>query len=102
MPYTPTCHAPQALANAPEAIHTPSLILFCTMQPCCCRTGHFVASADKAKRELGWQPRHDFLADVSSMVREYTSSGRQNKDIDFSIDDKILAAVRQPVRASRW
>lgn len=66
------------------------------------RTGHFIASADKAKRELGWTPRHDFLADVSSMVREYTSSGRQSKDIDFSIDDKILAAVRQPVRASRW
>lgn len=70
----------------------------------CChsRTGHFIASADKAKRELGWKPRHDFLADVSSMVREYTSSGRQNKDIDFTIDDKILAAVRQPVRSSRW
>jgi hypothetical protein len=36
------------------------------------------------------------------MVRDYTASGRQHKDIDFSIDDKILAAVRQPVRSSRW
>ena len=61
-----------------------------------------MASADKAKRELGWKPRHDFLSDVNSMVREYTASGRQHKDIDFSIDDKILAAVRQPVRSSRW
>jgi len=66
------------------------------------RTGHFMASADKAKRELGWKPRHNFLSDVSSLVREYTMSGRQTKDIDFSIDDKILAAVRQPVRSSRW
>jgi len=61
-----------------------------------------VAFADKAKRELGWKPRHNFLSDVSSLVREYTMSGRQSKDIDFSIDDKILAAVRQPVRSSRW
>jgi hypothetical protein len=80
--------APHPLSST-STLHTPR------------RTGHFIASADKAKRELGWQPRHDFLADVSSMVREYTASGRQNKDIDFSIDDKILAAVRQPAR-SRW
>lgn len=67
------------------------------------RTGHFIASSDKAKRELGWKPRHDFLSDVSSLVREYTSSGRQNKDIDFSIDDKILSALRVPVSSgSRW
>lgn len=82
----------------------PTLCVCTAVFPCVhvYRTGHFIASADKAKRELGWTPRHDFLADVSSMVREYTSSGRQNKDVDFTIDDKILAAVRQPVRASRW
>jgi hypothetical protein len=59
-----------------------------------CRTTHFFASADKAKRELGWTPRHDFLADAPAMVREYTASGRQNKAVDFTIDDKILAAMR--------
>jgi nucleoside-diphosphate-sugar epimerase len=58
------------------------------------RTVHFFASSDKAKRELGWQPRHDFISDVPTLVREYTASGRQNKDIDFSTDDKILSALR--------
>jgi hypothetical protein len=57
------------------------------------RTVHFFASSEKAKRELGWVPRHDFLGDVDQLVREYQKSGRQNKDIDFSIDDKILSAV---------
>jgi len=57
------------------------------------RTVHFFASSDKAKRELGWVPRHDFLGDVDQLVRDYQKSGRQNKDIDFSIDDKILSAV---------
>jgi hypothetical protein len=70
------------------------------------RTIHFCANSDKAKRELGWAPRHTFLGDVDAMVRDYTASGRQNKDIDFSIDDKILAAMRVPVSSSssssRW
>jgi hypothetical protein len=60
------------------------------------RTVHFFASAEKAKRELGWKPQHDFLADAPALVRDYVASGRQNKDIDFSIDDKILAAVKPP------
>ena len=38
---------------------------------------HFWASAEKAKRELGWQPRHDFLADCPALVRDYLASGRQ-------------------------
>eukprot|EP00775_Hariotina_reticulata_P006212 gene6211-6448_t len=58
------------------------------------RTVHFFASAEKAKRELGWVPRHDFLSDVPSLVRDYVASGRQHKDIDFSVDDKILNAMR--------
>lgn len=58
------------------------------------RTVHFFASSDKAKRELGWKPRHDFLADVPSLVAEYQASGRAAKEVDFSVDDKILAKVK--------
>lgn len=54
------------------------------------RTIHFFASSDKAKRELGWQPKHDFLGDAEACVRDYLASGRQNKDIDFSTDTKIM------------
>ncbi|KAL6755032.1 hypothetical protein V8C86DRAFT_2685147 [Haematococcus lacustris] len=57
------------------------------------RTVHFFASCDKAKRELGWKPEHNFLADVNSLVDDYYRSGRDRKDVDFSIDDKILMAL---------
>ena len=59
------------------------------------RTGHFFASASKAKTELGWQPQHTFAGDASSLIEAYKASGRADKDIDFSVDDKILAAVQQ-------
>jgi len=58
------------------------------------RTTHFFASAEKAKRELGWAPKHNFLADVESLVKDYQASGRAAKEVDFAIDDKILAAVK--------
>ncbi len=41
---------------------------------------------------LGWQPQHDFLSDVDDLVSAYKASGRESKDIDFSIDDEIIAA----------
>ena len=67
------------------------------MQLCLCpwprRTVHFFASSEKAKRELGWKPRHDFQSDISDLVTEYKLLGRSTKDVDFAIDDKILAAV---------
>lgn len=57
------------------------------------RTGHFFANSDKAKRVLGWQCKHDFASDAAELVKAYKESGRDKKDIDFSADDKILAAV---------
>ncbi|CAD7703195.1 unnamed protein product [Ostreobium quekettii] len=56
------------------------------------RTVHFFASSDKAKRELGWAPSHDFMKDVKDLCDAYVSSGRQSQDVDFSLDDKILTA----------
>lgn len=57
------------------------------------RTVHFFASADKAKRVLGWKPQHDFVRDVADRLAEYKASGRMEKEIDFAVDDKILASV---------
>lgn len=57
------------------------------------RTGHFFASAEKAKAELGWVPQHSFLKDVGALVQAYKDAGRESKDIDFSVDDKILSSV---------
>lgn len=35
---------------------------------------HFFASADKAKRELGWKPKHDFQKDVQGLVNDYKAN----------------------------
>jgi nucleoside-diphosphate-sugar epimerase len=63
------------------------------------RTEHFIASVEKAKRELGWQPKHSFLDDVSSLVDAYKASGAADKNVDFSSDDKILETVGAKVPA---
>eukprot|EP01023_Acetabularia_acetabulum_P008724 TRINITY_DN13804_c0_g1_i1.p2 TRINITY_DN13804_c0_g1~~TRINITY_DN13804_c0_g1_i1.p2 ORF type:complete len:352 (-),score=83.63 TRINITY_DN13804_c0_g1_i1:424-1479(-) len=57
------------------------------------RTNHFFAGTDKAKMVLGWAPEHNFLSDVKSLCEAYVASGRADKEIDFSVDDKILAKV---------
>jgi nucleoside-diphosphate-sugar epimerase len=57
------------------------------------RTIHFFASSEKAKRELGWTPKHTFLDDVKDLVEDYKRLGRESKEIDFTIDDKIIASV---------
>jgi hypothetical protein len=59
--------------------------------PLACRTVHFFASAEKAKRVLGWKPEHDFMSDVEGLVADFKASGRLDKEVDFSVDDKILA-----------
>jgi dTDP-glucose 4,6-dehydratase len=61
------------------------------------RAGHdlrYAIDASKIQRELGWAPKHDFLSDVADRVAEYKALGRDKKEgIDFSVDDKVLAAL---------
>lgn len=52
------------------------------------RTTHFFANSDKAKAHLGWQPKHTFLKDVDSLAKAYMASGRDKKEIDFSIGER--------------
>lgn len=54
------------------------------------RTVHFFAHADKAKHVLGWQPQHDFISDVPQLLDAFKSTGRLDKEPDFSTDDAIL------------
>ena len=58
------------------------------------RAVHFFASSEKAKKVLGWKPKHDFVSDVAERLEEYKATGRMEKDVDFSGDEKILAAVQ--------
>ena len=61
------------------------------------RTTHFFASAEKAKRELGWAPAHTFVDDLPALVEEFQASGRLDKDVDFSVDERIFEAVGHKV-----
>jgi len=63
------------------------------------RLGHFFASATKAQVDLDWAPQHNFEEDMQECMQRYMASGRAQKDIDFSKDDALLAALGQSVAA---
>lgn len=57
------------------------------------RVQHFFADIHKAKTELNWQPEYDLISGLKdSFENDYLASGRHQSDIDFSLDDEILAA----------
>lgn len=45
-----------------------ALLLSKCLLLCSCSTVHFFANSDKAKRDLGWKPKHNFLKDVDTQV----------------------------------
>jgi nucleoside-diphosphate-sugar epimerase len=56
------------------------------------RVQHFFADIQKAVSELHWQPHYDLVTGLSdSFTNDYLASGRQNQDLDFSLDEEILA-----------
>jgi UDP-glucose 4-epimerase len=56
------------------------------------RMQHFFASVDKAITELGWQPEYDLISGLKdSFQNDYLPSGRDKAEVDFSVDDEILA-----------
>jgi len=58
------------------------------------RLQHFFAEVSKAKQELGWQPKYDLVSGLQdSFTKDYSASGRDSADIDFSVDEKILGAM---------
>ncbi len=58
------------------------------------RLQHFFADVSKAKQELGWQPKYDLVSGLKdSFTKDYSASGRDSSEIDFSLDEKILGAM---------
>jgi nucleoside-diphosphate-sugar epimerase len=58
------------------------------------RLQHFFASVAKAQTELQWEPKYTLLSGLeTSLQQDYIPSGRHNADLDFSLDDQILARV---------
>lgn len=57
------------------------------------RVQHFFTDIHKAKTELNWQPEFDLVAGLKdSFNKDYLMSGRNKKEVDFSLDDEILKA----------
>ena len=58
------------------------------------RLQHFFTAVDKAMTDLDWEPELDLPEGLeTSFSQDYMRSGRHQAEIDFSIDDRILAAI---------
>ncbi|KJH70899.1 NAD-dependent epimerase/dehydratase family protein [Aliterella atlantica] len=56
------------------------------------RLQHFFAAIDKAKRELDWKPQYDLISGLKdAFANDYLASGRDKAQVDFSVDEQILA-----------
>ncbi|MBD1854477.1 MULTISPECIES: NAD-dependent epimerase/dehydratase family protein [Leptolyngbya] len=56
------------------------------------RAQHFFADVHKAITELDWTPEFDLISGLKdSFQNDYLKTGRDRKEIDFSLDDQILA-----------
>lgn len=59
------------------------------------RVQHFFTDIHKAKQELNWQPEFDLVSGLrDSLEKDYLANGHDKADIDFSLDDQILAALK--------
>lgn len=59
------------------------------------RVQHFFADISKARQELNWFPTWSLDAGLKDFwENDYVASGRTEKEVDFEIDDRILAAVK--------
>jgi len=57
------------------------------------RTQHFFADVHKAKTQLNWEPESALISGLKdSFQNDYLASGRHEAEVDFSLDDQILAA----------
>lgn len=59
------------------------------------RVQHFFASVNRAMSELNWKPEFDLISGLKdSFQNDYLTSGRDQAEIDFSVDEEILQAVQ--------
>ncbi|AFY70548.1 NAD-dependent epimerase/dehydratase [Thalassoporum mexicanum PCC 7367] len=58
------------------------------------RLQHFFTAIDKALLDLDWEPEFDLVEGLeTSFKQDYVPSGRHEQEIDFAIDDQIIAAA---------
>ena len=57
------------------------------------RVQHFFTAIDKAQAELGWTPTFDLVSGLKdSFQNDYLATGADQAEVDFAVDDQILAA----------
>ncbi len=57
------------------------------------RVQHFFTAIDKAQAELHWAPKFDLVTGLKdSFQNDYLATGQDKAEVDFSLDDQILAA----------
>jgi nucleoside-diphosphate-sugar epimerase len=72
--------------------YDPEQFDFGKQKPFPLRVQHFFADIHRALADLNWKPRYDIVSGLQDSFRnDYLAKGRQNREIDFSIDDTILA-----------
>jgi len=55
------------------------------------RQQHFFTDIAQAQTDLDWQPKYDLVSGLKdSFQNDYLASGRNQSEIDFSLDDEIL------------
>ena len=55
------------------------------------RMQHFFATVNKAMKDLIWQPKYDLITGLQdSFENDYLVNGRNEADIDFSLDEEII------------
>ncbi len=58
------------------------------------RVQHFFAEVNKAMNDLNWQPEYDLASGLKdSFTNDYLASGRDQAEIDFSLDEQILETL---------
>ncbi len=58
------------------------------------RQQHFFADISRATTDLDWQPQYDLVSGLTdSFQNDYLASGRDQSEIDFSLDEEILGKI---------
>lgn len=58
---------------------------------------HFYAEPRAAKDILGWRCTTNLPEDLNERFEEYVKIGRDQKAMQFELDDKILESLKVPV-----
>lgn len=87
-----------AVGKAPDALqivhYDPKKFDFGKRKAFPLRAQHFFASIHKAKAELHWEPKYDLQSGLEDAFQhDYLLAQRDQSEVDFSVDDEILAAI---------